>query len=66
MMVSFPNQVPVICIILYVLWRTTPVLRKDRIPVGVLSCDIRRMLELLASMLMFLWLSPAHVISEKP
>lgn len=66
MMVSFTNQVPVICIILYVLWRTTPVLRKDRILVGVLSCDIRRMLELLASMLMFLWLSPARVISEKP
>lgn len=66
MMVSFTNQVPVICIILYVLWRTTPVLRKDRIAVGVLSCDIGRMLELLASMLMFLWLSPARVISEKP
>lgn len=66
MMVSFTNQVPVICIILYVLWRTTPVLRKDRIAVGFLSCDIRRMLELLASMLMFLWLSPARVISEKP
>lgn len=66
MMVSFTNQVPVICIILYVLWRTTPVLRKGRIPVGVLSCDIRRMLELPASILMFLWLSPARVISEKP
>lgn len=66
MMVSFTNQVPVICIILYVLWCITPVLRKGRIPVGVLSCDIRRMLELLASMLMFLWLSPARVISEKP
>lgn len=40
--------------------------RVEYLCVGVLTCDIRMLEFLASSMLMFLWLSPARVISEKP